>query len=273
MTGKYAVFGNPIAQSKSPIIHTEFAKQTQQDISYMAILAPVGNFATSLSAFFASGGCGANVTAPFKEQAFALCDELSELAQLAGAVNTIVRLEDGRLRGDNTDGLGLVADIEQQLTSLSNKKVLLVGAGGASRGCILPLLQAGVAQLDITNRTYEKAQQLAQLFSQYGNINARAIDELSTEYEVIINSTSAGLAGKLISLPSTIISSTTYCYDMSYGREVTLFNQWAQSLGARQCCDGLGMLVGQAAQSFYLWRHVRPDAELVMQRLRNDLGS
>jgi shikimate dehydrogenase len=273
MTDKYAVFGNPISQSKSPFIHTEFAKQTQQDISYNAILAPVDAFAVNMRAFFASGGCGANVTAPFKEQAFTLCDELSELAQLAGAVNTLVRLEDGKIRGDNTDGLGLVTDLERQLTSLANKRVLLVGAGGAARGCILPLLQAGVAQLDITNRTHEKALQLAELFSRYGNIKALTLTELAAGYDVIINSSSAGLTGQLISLPSTIIDGTSHCYDMSYGSDTTLFNQWALSAGARHCCDGLGMLVGQAAQSFYLWRNVRPDAAKVMQQLRSELGS
>ena len=272
MTDKYAVFGNPIAQSKSPMIHTEFAKQTQQNMSYSAVLAPVEGFAASIKSFFASGGRGANVTAPFKEQAFSLCDELSELAQLAGAVNTLVRLEDGRLRGDNTDGLGLVADIERRLTSLKDKRVLLVGAGGAARGCILPLLQAGVAQLDITNRTHDKALQLAQLFSRYGNIKALTLTELASGYDVIINSSSAGLTGQLISLPSTIIDGTTYCYDMSYGSDTTLFNQWALSAGARHCCDGLGMLVGQAAQSFYLWRNVHPDATTVMQQLRHALG-
>ena len=271
MTDKYAVFGNPIAQSKSPYIHTEFAKQTQQTMSYQAILAPVDQFSQSLMAFFAAGGKGANVTAPFKEQAFAACDELSDLAKLAGAVNTLIYLPDGRIRGDNTDGVGLVTDVIQHFDDIAGKRLLLVGAGGAARGCIKPLLQAGV-KLTICNRTYSKAQNLAELFIEFGDVTAKPIDELDSPFDLIINSTSAGLSGELITLPSSIINSATQCYDMSYGAEVTLFNQWALSQGADRVADGLGMLVGQAAQSFSIWRGVMPKTQVVHDTLRGQLS-
>ncbi|WP_298776514.1 shikimate dehydrogenase [uncultured Shewanella sp.] len=270
MIDKYAVFGNPIAQSKSPFIHTEFAKQTQQKIIYQAILAPVDDFPQTLAAFFKAGGKGANVTAPFKEQAFEACDELSELASLAGAVNTLIRLADGRIRGDNTDGVGLVSDLIQQFGDLKGKQVLLVGGGGAARGCIKPLLEAGV-QLTICNRTHSKAEQLAQIFKEFGSVEATSLEALTNEYDVIINSTSAGLTGKLIVLPESIVSNKTVCYDMSYGAEVTLFNQWAVAQGANKAIDGLGMLVGQAAQSFYLWRGVKPNIVPVLNKLRQQL--
>ncbi len=271
MTDKYAVFGNPIAQSKSPLIHSEFAKQTQQDISYEAILAPVDQFSTSLTEFFANGGKGANVTAPFKEQAFAMCDELSEMAKLAGAVNTLFNLPNGRIGGDNTDGVGLVNDLEMLFGSLKGKRVLLVGAGGAARGCILPILQHNVAQLVICNRTHEKAIELQKLFNEYGNFFAKPIDELISPFDLVINSTSAGLSGQLISLPNIIVDETTDCYDMTYSPQTTVFNQWAQSLHARRTADGLGMLVGQAAASFSLWRGVTPDKGPVMRKLREQL--
>lgn len=271
MTDKYAVFGNPIAQSKSPFIHREFALQTHQDMSYEAILVPVDEFAVSLAAFFAYGGKGANVTAPFKEQAFTLCDELNELATLAGAVNTLVHLDNGKVRGENTDGMGLILDLQHQFGPLANKRVLLLGAGGAARGCILPLLQAGIGQLDICNRTHEKAVILAQVFHAYGPVQAKDIESLNQGYDLVINSTSAGLAGNLISLPAHVISSNTDCYDMSYGKNISLFNQWAQANGAKGTVDGLGMLVGQAAQSFNLWRAVMPDTAVIMAALRKHL--
>lgn len=271
MTDKYAVFGNPIAQSKSPFIHTEFAKQTQQDLSYEAILAPVDQFDSSLTAFFAEGGKGANVTAPFKEKAFAMCDELSEMAKLAGSVNTLFNLPDGKIGGDNTDGVGLVNDLEMLFGSLKGKRVLLVGAGGAARGCILPILQHNVAQLIICNRTHEKAEQLQTLFNEYGNFFAKPIEDLISPFDLVINSTSAGLSGQLISLPSVIVDETTDCYDMTYSQQTTAFNQWAQEQHARKTADGLGMLVGQAAKSFSLWRGVTPDTGSVMRKLRESL--
>ncbi|MBR9728831.1 shikimate dehydrogenase [Shewanella intestini] len=267
MTDKYAVFGNPIAQSKSPFIHTDFAAQTQQNLSYEAILAGVDQFPQSLRLFFGQGGKGANVTAPFKQQAFELCDELSELAQLSGAVNTLIKLADGRIRGDNTDGVGLVTDVEAHFGELTHKRVLLVGAGGAARGCLKPLLDAG-AKVTLCNRTFTKAQALAAIFADIGDVNACEIAQLSQPFDVVINSTSAGLAGELITLPSEIINAQTHCYDMTYSAQTTLFNQWAGAQGAKSVADGLGMLVGQAAQSFYVWRGVKPNMSDTMAQLR-----
>ena len=272
MTDLYAVLGNPIAQSQSPYIHSEFAKQTQQNMSYQTILAPVDQFEETLRTFIKKGAKGANITAPFKEQAYALCDELSELAQLAGAVNTLSFTEDGKIYGDNTDGVGLVNDLETQFGPLKDKHVLLIGAGGAARGCILPILQHHVAQLVICNRTHEKAQQLQTLFCDYGNFFAKPIEEIQSPFDLVINSTSAGLSGQLISLPSVIIDETTDCYDMTYSQHATVFNQWAKDQNAHQTADGLGMLVGQAAKSFNLWRGVTPDTDSVMEKLRQSLA-
>lgn len=268
MTEQYAVFGNPISQSKSPFIHAEFAKQTMRDIDYQAILAPVDQFEATLRTFIDNGGKGANVTAPFKEQAFALCNDLSELAQLAGAVNTLSFSADGKIQGDNTDGVGLVNDLINHFGKLQNKRLLLVGAGGAARGCILPILQSGVAELVICNRTFSKAQQLAELFASYGKVTAIDIEHLDAPFDIVINSTSAGLSGKLIELPTAIINAQTACYDMTYSKDTTLFNLWAQQCGANKVADGLGMLVGQAAKSFSLWQGVMPDSKPIMLKLR-----
>lgn len=277
MTELYAVFGNPIAQSKSPFIHAEFAKQTQQDMDYQAILAEVDQFKARLTAFINQGGKGANVTAPFKEQAFALCDELSELARLAGAVNTLTFKQDGTILGDNTDGVGLVNDLKHHFGELSGKRVLLLGAGGAARGCILPLLQQQLESLTLYNRTVCKAEDLVNLFSPYKAatcLSAVSYENLakSPAFDLIINSTSAGLNGELIPLPEQIIDTNTLCYDMTYNKSTTLFNQWAQTQGASNCVDGLGMLVGQAAKSFSVWRGVMPEPQNVMQALREQMG-
>ncbi len=277
-TDIYAVFGNPISHSKSPFIHGQFAAMTHQAMTYEAILAPVDGFEESLRHFFSNGGKGANVTVPFKEQAFALCQSLSAEAELAGAVNTLILQADGTIRGDNTDGLGLVADLMANLGSLQHKKVLLVGAGGAARGCILPLLKAGIGQLVITNRTQSKAQQLVDIFSEVeaglyrDKLSAVATNELTGEYDVVINSTSASLAGELPAIPASVIGTHTACYDMMYGAELTAFNQWVLSQGAAKVIDGLGMLVGQAAKSFALWRGVEPDSQRVLNLLREQLG-
>ena len=277
MTDRYAVFGNPISHSKSPFIHGQFAASTQESLIYEAILAPIDTFEASLMAFFNAGGKGANVTVPFKEKAFALCDSISPEAKLAGAVNTLTLLPDGTIRGDNTDGLGLVADLIANLGSLHDKKVLLIGAGGAARGCILPLLNAGIAQLTISNRTYSKAQGLVDIFtvvndSAYASkVSAIKMSELTGEFDIIINSTSASLAGELPPVPARIITTKTVCYDMMYGASVTAFNQWSLFQGAAKVIDGLGMLVGQAAKSFTLWRGVEPDTQVVLSLLRDKL--
>ncbi|MFT5788421.1 MAG: shikimate dehydrogenase [Shewanella sp.] len=271
MTDRYAVFGNPIGHSKSPKIHAVFAAETDQSLRYEAILAPVDGFEASFRTFVANQGLGANVTVPFKEQAFALCDELSEQAQLAGAVNTLSVLSDGNIRGDNTDGLGLVADLQRHFGSLKGLNVLLIGAGGAARGSVLPLLQAGIAKLTIVNRTQAKAEVLVDVFGKYGDVVTLPIGHTGQSYDIIINSTSSSLSGEVPNISHQAIAEGTVCYDMMYGKEQTAFNAWAIEQGAKQAVDGLGMLVGQAAQSFLIWRKVKPGVEAVLTQLRSEL--
>lgn len=266
---KYVVFGNPIAQSKSPLIHTLFARQTAQSMTYTAELAPVDGFKMAADDFFATGGRGCNITAPFKEDAYQYASQLTDRAKLAGAVNTLKKLDDGAILGDNTDGEGLVQDLLQNQVELSGKRILLIGAGGAARGVILPLLAQKPDKLVITNRTIKKAEQLVELFSAYGDIQAVALPALEQpEFDVIINSTSAGLSGQLPDISERVIKPAVTCYDMVYGSQITAFNQWARDLGAGKTLDGLGMLVGQAAESFMLWRGIRPGAKQVKSELR-----
>lgn len=269
MLDKYAVFGNPIAHSKSPFIHSLFAVATAQSIIYEAILAPTDDFVGTLNKFRESGGCGANVTVPFKEQAFALCDELSERARYAGAVNTLVFLPNGKVKGDNTDGLGLVADLERHFGPLTNARVLLIGAGGAARGSIQPLLEAGIGSLTITNRTQSKAESLAQHFMVLGPVVATASERLEGQFDIIINSTASSLSGDLPPVPARVFKDNVLSYDMMYQDDETSFNQWAKSKGALKAVDGLGMLVGQAAKSFMIWRNVEPDVKPVIEKMRN----
>jgi shikimate dehydrogenase len=270
---RYGVFGNPIAHSKSPLIHQLFAEQTGQVLSYEALLAPLDNFSGFARDFFASGGRGANVTVPFKEQAFRLADQLSPRARRAGAVNTLKKLETGALLGDNTDGAGLVRDLAGNAgIPLRGQRILLLGAGGAVRGVLEPLLAEHPAALVIANRTVEKAEQLAHEFADLGPVAASAYDWLDEPVDLIINGTSASLAGALPPLAASLVQpGHTCCYDMMYGREPTPFNHWASQLGARQTLDGLGMLVEQAAEAFFLWRAVRPQTAPVQERLRRQL--
>ncbi|WP_394148616.1 shikimate dehydrogenase [Shewanella atlantica] len=271
MIDKYAVFGNPIAHSKSPLIHGLFARETSQTMEYDAILAPVDEFASSLNQFWKANGKGANITVPFKEQAFDLCDELSEQARLAGAVNTLTLLSDGSLRGDNTDGLGLVKDLKRHIGELSGLSVLLIGAGGAARGSALPLLQSGIGKLTIVNRTQSKAERLVECFKGYGDVCALPIEHTDKSYDIVINSTSSSLSGELPGISGSVIHGGTVCYDMMYGKEPTPFNVWAKEQGAKLTLDGLGMLVGQAAESFSIWRKVKPSVEPVLEALRSKL--
>ncbi len=263
MTDRYAVFGHPIAHSKSPQIHAAFARQTGQDMSYEAILAPKDGFAASVAAFVTAGGRGANVTVPFKEEAYKLASRLSPRAQRAGAVNTLL-FDDGIL-GDNTDGAGLVADLTRNLhCALAGKRILLVGAGGAARGVIDPLLEQSPAELVIANRTIGRAQELAKLFGR--GIRACGFDAVDTPFDLVINATAASLAGELPPLSPRIVTAGTLAYDMMYGRD-TPFLAFARSHGSATA-DGLGMLVEQAAEAFYLWRGVRPDTAPVIASLR-----
>ena len=264
MTDRYAVFGHPIAHSKSPQIHAAFARQTGQDMTYDAILAPLDGFAESVAQFIASGGRGANVTVPFKEAAFKLARRLSPRARRAGAVNTLSFDADGIL-GDNTDGAGLVADLTRNLhCALAGKRILLLGAGGAARGVIEPLLEQQPAEFVVANRTVSRAQELAELFDH--GIRAAGFDATDAPFDLVINATAASLAGELPPLSPRVFTADTLAYDMMYGRD-TPFLDFARTHGAATA-DGLGMLVEQAAEAFWLWRGVRPDTAPVIAALR-----
>lgn len=269
MTDRYAVFGNPISHSKSPEIHTQFAHQSRQNMTYEAILAPLEGLADSLAEFQAAGGQGANITVPFKEQAFALCDRLTPRADLAGAINTLM-FKDGTLFGDNTDGAGLVRDLlSNHQFALTDKRILLLGAGGAARGVIGPLLDQEPANLTVANRTASKAHAVAAHFHQHGffNVNGCGLDTISAPYDLIINATAASLSGGRPPVSSVIFQPASLAYDMMYGSALTPFLAWAQQYGATTA-DGLGMLVEQAAEAFYFWRGVRPMTAPVMANLR-----
>lgn len=262
MIDRYAVIGNPVAHSKSPAIHAEFARATGESIEYGLIEAPLDGFGREVERFRTAGGKGLNVTLPFKREAWRLCASLSERARIAQAVNTM-RFADSF--GDNTDGVGLVRDITQNLSyELENRSVLLLGAGGAAQGVVGALLEAGAARLTVANRTEWRARALAERFP---GILPSGYDALAgVRFEVIINATSAGLAGAAPALPEGLLDGTVLAYDMVYGRD-TPFLAAARRAGAR-ACDGLGMLVEQAAESFFIWRGVRPATRPVLARLR-----
>lgn len=267
MTDHYAVFGNPIAHSKSPLIHASFARQTRQDMDYTALLAPLDGFAECVTAFRAGGGAGANVTVPFKEQAYALAARRTPRAEAAGAVNTL-HFQGAEVLGDNTDGAGLIADLTRNLgVDLAGRRILLMGAGGAARGVVLPLLACGPAVLFIANRTAGRAVDLAARFRDDGPVRGGGYEALTDmTYDIVINATAASLAGELPALPDGIFAAGALAYDMMYGRD-TPFLQLARQAGARTA-DGLGMLVEQAAEAFFLWRGVRPDTAPVIAMLR-----
>lgn len=273
MSDLYAVFGNPIAHSKSPAIHAEFARQCAQDLVYEARLAPLDGFAGAVAEFVAAGGRGANVTVPFKEEAYRLSDRLSERAALAGAVNTL-SFADGEIRGDNTDGAGLVRDIVHNLgLPLAGRRILLLGAGGAARGVVAPLLGEAPAALCIANRSVDKAQALAALVAGRFAVEATSFADLAGKsFDVVINATSASLAGSRLPLPDGVFAAGSLAYDMMYGKAETPFLAQARAAGAGRLADGLGMLAEQAAEAFYLWRGERPDTAPVLARLRAGLA-
>ncbi len=272
MTDRYVVIGNPVAHSQSPFIHSEFAKQTSQQLEYSNLLSPLESFAETLNQFRVAGGMGANVTVPFKEQAMALCDVLSKDAQAAGAVNTLSLTQNGELKGDNTDGFGLVTDLINQFGSLKNKRALILGAGGATRGCLLPLLNEQVAQITIANRTESKAHRLAGEFK-HDKLTASGLTGLENLplFDMVINATAASLSGNIPEISAKVIHSEVDCYDMVYGAKLTPFLAWAKAHHANKVSDGLGMLVHQAAKSFEIWRGVSPDAKAVLTQLRAKL--
>jgi len=269
MTDRYAVIGNPIAQSKSPQIHAAFARQVGHDLVYEAILAPRDGFAAAVAGFREAGGKGLNVTVPFKLDAFALATERTERAEQAGAVNTL-QFDGASALGDNTDGAGLVRDIGDRLGfALRGKRVLLMGAGGAARGVVLPLLREGPESIVIANRTVEKALALERRFATYGHVDAGDYARLAgRSFDLVINATSASLTGELPPLAPGTFAPGSLAYDMVYGSEPTRFLVEAGRQGAAQLADGLGMLLAQAAESFLLWRGVRPDIRPVLAMLR-----
>lgn len=267
---RYAVFGNPIAHSKSPQIHTQFAEQTKQSLSYTAELVEIGQFEQAVKDFIAGNGKGLNVTVPFKEDAWACATQHSARAQRAGAVNTLVLQPDGSLLGDTTDGIGLVRDLMQNhRIQIKNKDILLIGAGGAVRGVLQALLEQQPTSLRIANRTKHKAVQLADDFSDLGQITGCGLNEIGgAQFDIVINGTSASLQGELPPVPETIFKNDACSYDMMYSAQATPFMRWSSAHGARRVFDGLGMLVEQAAESFYIWRDVRPETAPVIKQLR-----
>ncbi len=268
---KFAIFGNPISHSQSPLIHALFSEQTGIPHPYGAILAPKDRFEMSLEAFIRTGGTGANITAPFKIRAFRAAAQLSERAALSGAVNTIKALPGGGFLGDNTDGIGLLTDLQRQQLIWPEDHILLVGAGGAARAAILSLLSFG-CQLTITNRTFSRAKKLAELFQQFGKISAQSISHLNQKksFDLVINATTAAIGGAKLILSNNLVDRKSRYYDMCYCRKLTPFLTWAQDQGVRQYSDGLGMLVEQAAHAFLLWHGVMPDTETVLRGLRSD---
>lgn len=269
---RYAVMGNPIAHSKSPRIHALFAEQTGEPVEYLAIQVDVGGFKQAVGNFQATGGQGLNVTVPFKQEAWELVDERSERAELAEAVNTI-RFDAGRSFGDNTDGVGLIRDLLDNLgLTLAGKRVLLLGAGGAARGVLGPLLEQDPDRLIIANRTPARAKELAAAFAGRVPVEGCGFEALAErEMDVVINATAASLQGELPPLPEGLLAPGAACYDMMYGAEPTPFMRWAAAHGAEIVSDGLGMLVEQAAASFYVWRGVWPETAAVIRTLREEM--
>jgi shikimate dehydrogenase len=271
----YCVMGNPISHSLSPQIHAAFAEQTGQRLHYQAIRVESGEFAEAVERFYKAGGKGINVTIPFKQEAWALVEKRSQRAELAGAVNTLGFDQAGCHYGDNTDGIGFVRDyLNNHGGSIKGRRILVLGAGGAVRGALGPILEEHPAQLAIANRTLAKASELRDLFAKQGEIKVYAYEDLALHrFDLIINGTAASLEGQLPPLPEANLAQGSHCYDMMYAPEPTPFIQWGYAHGAVRSIDGLGMLVEQAAEAFFLWRDVKPDTQPVIERLRNRVAS
>ena len=267
-TDRYGVMGYPVSHSRSPVIHRLFAAQTHQDLQYELLQVPPEKLENAIEQFRRTGGKGLNITLPHKSEVAKLVDELSERADVAGAVNTLVFRDDG-LYGDNTDGVGLIRDLTDNLDfELDGAEVLILGAGGSTRGIVQPLLAAGVQSLTIANRTRSKADALAQHFSAFGPVSACRFDSVREgQYDLVINATSAGVKGETPPYPAAAVTDLTVCYDLSYGLKRTPFAEWAAETGAARSVMGWGMLVEQAAESFFLWRNVRPDTAAVLKQL------
>jgi shikimate dehydrogenase len=272
---RYAVIGHPVQHSRSPFIHARFAAQTGQDITYTTIDATPERFEAAAREFFASGGKGFNVTLPHKQAAALLVDELTPRAQRAGAVNLVAVRKDGSLLGDNADGAGLVRDlVANHHVDISGRRVLLLGAGGAARGVIAPLLELKPVEFTIVNRTVDRARELAQRFADLGPVRAMGYEQLQGKaYDLVINATATSLSGTLPPLPPAMVNAQSCCYDLAYGRDGTAFSRWAQQLGCALALTGLGMLVEQAAESFQLWRGLRPATGAVLRELGAEMRS
>ena len=266
---QYGVVGHPINHSWSPFIHGMFAKQTQQFLVYRLYDIGPEDFRAQVLEFFTRGGRGLNVTVPHKEAAADLANELTDRADRAGAVNTLTVTSEHTLVGDNTDGHGLVTDLQQNLgLAVTNDRILILGAGGATRGVVAPLLALGPTELVIANRTPERAVNLASLFSDLGNVHGCGFEDVGDEpFDIVINATAAGLTGSVPNVDGTVIASHTVCYDMSYSKAATPFVSWALEQGCARAHKGWGMLVEQAAEAFTLWRGVRPETEPVLTAL------
>jgi len=271
-TDLYAVFGHPISHSKSPRIHTLFAQQTGQIIDYTARDVPAEIFESELKNFADCGGKGLSCTVPLKELAWHIADEKSARSNRARAVNTLVIGNDGRLFGDNTDGVGLMRDLTENLgITVTGLDILLLGAGGASRGIIDPLLAENPGRLIIANRTVTKAEKLANEFKDRGTIVASGFEALNGDsFDIILNATAASLSGDLPPLPERILNPEGVCYDLAYGSQPTAFVRWGKKQGARLSVDGIGMLVEQAAESFFIWRGKRPQTRPVIELLNRE---
>lgn len=274
MINRYTVIGQPIAHSLSPVVHQLFGELTQRKIDYTRTESTPETFADFVLQWQKSGAKGCNVTAPFKELAAEVCQRLVANAQRAGSVNTIQMHRDGSLVGHNTDGLGLVADIvSNKRCALQSQRILLLGAGGAARGVIAPLLAADPSIVHIANRTASKAAQLVELFDDLGPVSAGGFDDLKEQerFDVIINATTLSMDGGMPPLPDSVLDHKTLAYDMTYGQHDTVFMSWAKSKGAT-ASNGLGMLVEQAAESFLIWEGVRPKTRMAFPRLRELLS-
>lgn len=271
-TDRYAVFGHPIGHSKSPCIHALFAEQTGERLIYAAQDVPPETFETCVRDFFARGGKGLNCTVPLKELAWRIADHRSARAELSKAVNTLALRPDGTIFGDNTDGVGLIRDLTVNLNiPLENRRILLLGAGGASRGILGPLLEQRPARLTIANRTPEKAVRLAEEFRDLGPISGCGFSDLGTDtFDLILNATAASLAGELPDIPENALNPQGCCYDLAYGAEPTPFVRWGRETGAAISVDGIGMLVEQAAEAFFIWREIRPETRPVIDLLNRE---
>ena len=265
---RYAVIGHPVEHSRSPAIHAAFADQTGEHLTYDRLQAAPDAFVTTVDRFFAAGGCGLNVTLPFKAEAAAYADTLSARAARAGAVNTLARRDDGTIVGDNTDGIGLLRDLRDNLADVADARILVLGAGGAVRGVVPVLLEAQPAALCVVNRTAEKAERIAEDFADLGPVSGHDLTHLSAGWDIVINAISAGLTGEMPDIPATVLDNATAAYDMIYADAPTPFLRWARDHGVERRRDGFGMLVEQAAESFNVWRGVYPRTAEVIAALR-----